>query len=148
MHLQINFLKIFSILIIILLSSSLSSSSSSSQSLGNLLDAEDCLDQCQTNEYCHKGVCVDSAFLNLVLRSEEISEHNAPIDAPIRIHKYNLEEDTRDYDQDENDDDDDDDEEEDESSESYEDDKKNQEDLKKQIQKRIVEFWPKTGFKL
>lgn len=65
----------------------------------------DCEEECQPNEYCSNGMCVDSALLNLVLRSEEISEHNSPINTPIRIHKYNLEQDSNEenneeYDQD------------------------------------------------
>lgn len=50
----------------------------------------ECAEECAPNEHCRNGMCVDSSLLNLVLRSEEISEHNIPIDAPIRIHKYNL----------------------------------------------------------
>lgn len=137
---KISFFKTSNFLFIILLSVNLLQVESSRTIDDDDDDDQDndCLEQCRPNEYCHKGVCVDSAFLNLVLRSEEISEHNTPIDAPIRIHKYNLE-DTPDYDQDTS-----------SASASNEDDEQLDENIsKKQIRKRLSEtidsLWP-TGF--
>lgn len=83
---------------------------------------------------------MDSRLLRLVIRSEEISEHNLPLDTPIRIHKYNLDELENNSDSDENSGS------ESQSEENDEDDSTSLENNLVQIKKRVVESinpqWP------